>query len=568
MTSPESDAEIDIRGTQIETLEAFVVREPTQAKLLKPDYRALLDLVESSPSANGLSDTRRAKILYDAFGAVVAKAHAEAPKDGKFTKLTPSETGATYVAAAGELLGLASDNELLARCGEDRYEKCLADGEKATDLDRRKFRAVAWVGLGSTRSAERRAKEDWWPAFLAAVERHLDQRLKNVPPKAAAAPAQELIVEPPEPDQVQPDDSFQQKSNKSQTISALRKMVAALIVCAFIAIPFWLIAHMPMTTWWPLNLADAVAPWFTVLCVALWSVSSTVPRVAQLRRPHPRSLRLISVLVGTLAMTLVVGSHMMRYQTETAYARSIEARAGNGTIVYTNDFDQEISCPPGDPRTARNRLPLASCTESNGSLRATMVAILQTAIGVYPTGVGEFFTDPYPPSPPTYYIETRFRTVDGAPLSACGISIQASIYHPSFYRDQYQDASLLFHLRQPSAKDSSYKSEVLALHAAGDSASDMFNIIVPTIFASSPTPLDFVNRAVIPAWANGTWTKFGIVVTGSTFTFLVNDRVVMIVSESGFNSILPSVAVLAGSKQSGGTATCDFDYLHIRQLSS
>ena len=71
----------------------------------------------------------------------------------------------------------------------------------------------------------------------------------------------------------------------------------------------------------------------------------------------------------------------------------------------------------------------------------------------------------------------------------------------------------------------------------------------------------------IPGWEYGDWTKLGDYMESDTFVFFVSDRISLVSKYKGLSTVYPAgVAVMAGSRGTGGTSSCSFDYLRIRQL--
>jgi hypothetical protein len=84
--------------------------------------------------------------------------------------------------------------------------------------------------------------------------------------------------------------------------------------------------------------------------------------------------------------------------------------------------------------------------------------------------------------------------------------------------------------------------------------------------------LPFINRASLPGWQYGSWTKLAIVFKGDVMTLLVDDRVALSY-ETPTNlmadpSYVASLAVTAGDGYTGGSNECDFDNLRVGRLES
>src|SRR5262249_30621424 len=78
-------------------------------------------------------------------------------------------------AAAAEMLGLGDDQQFSKIFGDNKgaLANFLNEANAATEYEKRKLRAVRWVGTKDKRTAERNAKKHWYPTFLKMVERHL-----------------------------------------------------------------------------------------------------------------------------------------------------------------------------------------------------------------------------------------------------------------------------------------------------------------------------------------------------------------------------------------------------------
>jgi len=144
-----------------------------ETRLQRPEYEVLLALADPTLPADRRTPDERTRAADRAFRAVSAGAQQRVLATNKRGVLNPKEEEDVWIAAAGELLGITSEESFAKKLGTGykRYKEELQP-QCTTSWAVRKLRASEWAGV-STRTMHRHAKRDWWPAFLKAVEGHL-----------------------------------------------------------------------------------------------------------------------------------------------------------------------------------------------------------------------------------------------------------------------------------------------------------------------------------------------------------------------------------------------------------
>jgi hypothetical protein len=195
--------------THAELMHKLAKAGPSPIKLRDQD--ALLAILDELALRKGLTPAQRADKLWVAFGQVASSArkavlaarrkqrleqerrahgvkHTRSSRNITIAsgnpkeKLIAQEAEQAQIAAAGELLDLSDDRDLVEMLGADNVSHYRQIVEKCpTNLEVRKVRASVWFGGAIYADlAERKAVEYWWPAFLGAVERQLMiDRLNN-----------------------------------------------------------------------------------------------------------------------------------------------------------------------------------------------------------------------------------------------------------------------------------------------------------------------------------------------------------------------------------------------------
>ena len=89
----------------------------------------LLALVDEAPRpTRPLRDTQRAKILWSAFEKTAASARAAVLSIKDIKNVTPTEREASWIAAAGELLGLTDEASFIRKLRAGRKVFCAGQG--------------------------------------------------------------------------------------------------------------------------------------------------------------------------------------------------------------------------------------------------------------------------------------------------------------------------------------------------------------------------------------------------------------------------------------------------------
>jgi hypothetical protein len=325
---------------------------------------------------------------------------------------------------------------------------------------------------------------------------------------------------------------------------------------------------MPASTWRPIQLsrdlllASPATP--AVIIALLLALRFLILR--RLPGLWVRTLVPFAIVVVSFVMSIV---YLIRYDVETRYATSIKESALDGSNVLALDFTGSGACPSESAGLTDRDAPrptFTACRLDGGALHAVLTTRGAGAagLGIFPTSSHHFLTKTdYPSRPLSYYIETRFRAVDRAQLSACGLWVEGR--HFSGIRPLREGRVMFVHIRPGSTPSDSFVGEVLA--TTPFYSNYFLNLVSNSQLARGAVGLPFVGNPSLPGWEYGTWTKLAVVLTGDRLTMLVNDRVALTYTVLGLDNVdRVSVAIEAGGEQAAGTAACDFDYLHVRSL--
>lgn len=546
MTSQKSPTVTDPRVTVIAALAKGGL---TLTNLQREDV-LLAMLEEALQPGQRANRVQQANILWAAFSQASAASRlaALAMRDS-VDDLTPSELEQLHVVAASELLGLTDDKVLIEKLGKRQDAYRQVERRYVRSWTKRKLRASIWFGGAFyPELAERNAKELWWPAFLAAVQRQLASQPIESAPHGLADSELETPTTAKAP-------TSPYSPAHRRLVTAVRLQVTEPTVMLFLLMlgPVLVVPFLPATTWHLLNLTDTILLYSMPVLGGIWFLATGIPRWRLVGASVP------GVILA--ALLVLVTAHVVRYVTDTDYAEILVRAAHSGDAIYVDEFNRDGSCPAEQQSGGVAFLHLTDCVLARGAVRAQLTSPYATRLGVYPTGDTAFSTVSTAPTDmsPSYYLETRLRPASGTPVSACGISLEAYALVPGA---GYRDRSILFHLRPaPRHGFDSYASEIIATNLL------LTNIVHPTVLVSDNVVLPFVERASILGLTYNTWTKMAVVVKGDHLTFLVDNRTVASVNYPNLDLVKrASVAVVAGGSDSGGTATCVFDYLRIRRL--
>lgn len=334
-------------------------------------------------------------------------------------------------------------------------------------------------------------------------------------------------------------------------------------------------ALLPASEWWPVPFAEALfSVAFLVLLLAI---------LLAIAMPVPYLSLMATAAICSALLTLFV--HVIAYKADTRYATNTRAAAAYGKTVLSHTFSESGICSVKipDPRLV-TAMPLSSCRTENDTLTATMSSSTHS-FGFFPGEAHVFRTASVAEnaSAPRYFVETRFRSVGNSPLTACGLLFQARRVggRPLLGRDdKIEDRSFFVHLqwKRPAAPWwnmvqiggylGGYVTEVLALHLQYPIPSSHPVGITPSILAQNVDALPYFRPIpTVDDWGDDGWIKLSVVVTGDDLEFLVKDRIALSHKYDGLDTVTAvGVAVESGSDHAEGTATCEFDYLRVREL--